>query len=95
MDTPVQKPSILEMVIAGLANGRLWILEGGPIWKGPGVLKPCIVCQLRIHDNQVQYDVLGFGRSVSAHASCHQVWRAEADKLRTKPKRRQGTGEAS
>jgi hypothetical protein len=44
-----------------------------------------------------QYDVLGLGRSVSAHASCHQVWRAEADKLRlrTNPKLRQGKGEAS
>ena len=97
MGTPVQKPSILDMVVDGLTNGRLWILQGGPVWKGPGVLKPCIVCQLTIHNYEVQYDILGLGRSVSAHASCHQVWRAEADKLRlrTNPKLRQGKGEAS
>jgi hypothetical protein len=88
MDRPVQKQSIVEMVIDGLANGRLWILEGGPIWAGRGVLKPCIVCQLKIHESQSQYDVLGPGRSVPVHGSCHQVWRWESDKIRMTPRRR-------
>jgi hypothetical protein len=86
------KPSILEMVLAGLANGRLWLLEGGVIWAGRGVLKPCIVCQLRIRDDQMQYDILGLGRSVPVHADCHHVWRAETDRRRVKPKRRETRG---
>ena len=59
MATPVRKPSILEMVIAGLANGRLWILEDSPIWAGRGVRQPCVVCGLKISNQQFQYDVHG------------------------------------
>ena len=86
MDTS-QAQSIQERVIVGLANGRLWTVEGRPVWAGPGVSKPCIVCQLKIHDDQLQYDVLGpAGRSVSVHDKCYQVWRAEAYRLRMKRK---------
>lgn len=85
MARPIQKHSIQETVVDGLTSGRLWMLDGDPIWAGRGVLKPCIVCQLKIREDQRQYDVLAPGRSASVHASCHQVWRWESDKLRMKP----------
>lgn len=87
---PVEERSILEMVFTGLANGRLWILEGGPVWVGGGVGRPCIVCQVKIHAHQTQYDVRGPDRSVSVHAGCHRVWRAETDQRRVRVKRRSG-----
>lgn len=83
METPqVQKKAILQMVIAGLANGRLLILEGSPIWAGRGLGQPCVVCGLKISNQQFQYDVLGPRGSLPVHFSCHLVWRAESDRPR-------------
>jgi hypothetical protein len=48
-----------ELVIVGLDNGLLWILDGEPVWMGHGTHKPCVVCRLRIDGQQIQYDVPG------------------------------------
>jgi hypothetical protein len=47
------------LVIAGLSNGLLWILEAEPVWAGHGILKPCVVCRLKIGKKEIQYDVVG------------------------------------
>jgi hypothetical protein len=86
MDRPVLGLFIQEMVNAGLANGRLWILEGTPLWVGRGVRQPCVVCGLKISDQQIQYDVHGPRGSLPVHLSCHLVWRAESDRRGRKPK---------
>lgn len=82
MDGSPDNPSIVDLVIAGLANGRLWILEGGPVWSGPGTLKPCVVCRRRIGVHDKQYDVPGPRGALPAHVDCYRVWRVQSDKLR-------------
>lgn len=84
MDKPTQNPSIADLVIAGLANGRLWILESGPVWVGHGTFQPCTVCRLKIGRQEIQYDVLGLRGSLPVHFSCHLTWRAQSDKLKRK-----------
>jgi hypothetical protein len=59
VNEPTQSPSIAELVIAGLANGLLWLLEGDPVWAGHGIFKPCVVCRLKIVKKEIQYDVVG------------------------------------
>lgn len=82
MDGSPEKPSISELVIVGLDNGRLWILDGEPVWMGHGTYKPCVVCRLRIDDQQIQYDVPGPRGALPAHMSCHTVWRAQSNMRR-------------
>lgn len=85
MDGSSEDPSIADLVIAGLANGVLWILEADPVWKGPGVNKPCIVCRRRITNREIQYDVPGPRGALPAHGECHIVWRAISDRMRRNP----------
>jgi len=84
MGGSTEDPSILDLVIAGLANGLLWILEEGPAWMGRGTLKPCIVCGLRIKGSDIQYDVPGPRGALPTHVTCYGVWRVQSDKLRRK-----------
>jgi hypothetical protein len=72
-------------VIAGLASGVLWILEADPVWKGPGLNKPCIVCRQRINDYEMQYDVSGPRGALPTHATCYSVWRILSHKMRNNP----------
>lgn len=85
MDGSSEDPSIADLVIAGLANGVLWILEADPVWKGPGVNKPCIVCRRRITNREIQYDLPGPRGALPAHGECHIVWRAISDRMRRNP----------
>ncbi len=77
-----QSLSIADLVIAGLANGQLWILEAGPVWAGYGTLKPCVVCRVKIADDEIQYDVVGPRGSVPVHVKCYRSWRVRSNKLR-------------
>ena len=79
MDEPAP---ILDLVVAGLGNGLLWVLEDGPVWTGHGILKPCIVCRRKIANHEIQYDVVGPRGALSVHVKCYRVWRAQSDKLR-------------
>ena len=74
MDGPNGEPSIAELVMAGLANGLLWIIEAKPVWVGPGLYKPCIVCRQRITRYEIQYDVPGPRGALPAHAACYSLW---------------------
>ena len=76
------KPSIADLVIAGLASGLLWILHTDPVWSGFGTLKPCVVCRLRIDVADIQYDVPGPRGTLPAHVSCYRIWRMQSDTLR-------------
>ena len=82
MDGSPGKPSISELVIAGLESGLLWIVEAGPVWVGRGTRKPCIVCGLRLEDAEIQYDVPGPRGALPAHVICYRVWRAKSDMRR-------------
>jgi hypothetical protein len=82
MDEPTSSPSIPDLVIAGLGNGMLWVLETEPIWMGRGTLKPCVVCRAKIINDDIQYDVVGPRGSLPVHVKCYRVWRAQSDKLR-------------
>ncbi len=82
MNEPPQPLSIAELVIAGLANGLLWILEAGPVWAGYGTLKPCVVCRVKIADYEIQYDVVGPRGSSPVHVKCYRNWRVRSNKLR-------------
>jgi len=82
VDGSAEKPSILYLVIAGLANGRLWILQDGPVWWGRGLTKPCVVCRLRIATYDIQFDVPGPRGALPTHADCYSVWLAQSDTLR-------------
>jgi hypothetical protein len=75
---------LLDLVIAGLANGVLWIVEAGPVWIGHGTMKPCIVCRLRLDGREIQYDVPGPRGALPTHVNCYRVWRAQSDMLRDK-----------
>ena len=68
MDEPTPSPSILDLVIAGLGNGLLWILEAGP--------KPCVVCRAKIGNDDIQYDVAGPRGSLPVHVKCYELRRA-------------------
>ncbi len=81
MNEPTQSPSIADLVVAGLANGLLWILEGDPVWAGYGTLQPCVVCRLKIADHDIQYDVVGPRGSLPVHVKCYRIWRGHSDKL--------------
>jgi hypothetical protein len=85
VDDAPQKPSIADLVIAGLANGLLWMLDAEPVWSGFGTLKPCVVCRLRIPAHDIQYDVPGPRGTLPAHVSCYRVWRAQSDSMRKAP----------
>ena len=80
-----EKPSIADLVIAGLANGLLWIVCADPVWWGYGAFKPCVVCRLRIDTYDIQYDVPGPRGALPAHVTCYRVWRAQSDMLRNLP----------
>jgi len=82
VNEPLQGPPIAELVIAGLSNGLLWILEGDPVWAGHGILKPCVVCRLKIAKKEIQYDVVGPRGSLPVHLKCYWAWRAASDKLK-------------
>jgi hypothetical protein len=58
-ETP--EPSIWKLVMDGLDEGGLWILDGGPVWwgYGHGTSEPCIVCRRRIGARETQYDLTG------------------------------------
>jgi len=75
-------PLILDLVIAGLDSGLLWVLDGDPVWSGHGTLKPCVVCQLKIADDDTQYDVVGPRGSLPVHVKCYRIWRTRSNKLR-------------
>ena len=77
-----QSLSIADLVIAGLANGQLWILEAGPVWAGYGTLKPCVVCRGKITNDEIQHDVVGPRGSLPVHVKCYHIWRAKSDNLR-------------
>ena len=85
MDGSPEDPSIADLVIAGLDSGVLWILETDPVWKGPGVHKPCIVCWQRINKNEIQYDVPGPRGALPTHATCYSVWRNISYRRRNNP----------
>jgi hypothetical protein len=85
VDGSSKDPSIRDLVAAGLASGVLWILEADPVWRGPGVHKPCIVCRQRINKTEIQYDVPGPRGALPTHAMCYSVWRAISDRMRNKP----------
>lgn len=85
MDGSSDDPSISELVIARLASGILWILEAEPVWKGPGLHKPCIVCGERIDGHEIQYDVPGPRGALPAHATCYRVWSAISFRMRNNP----------
>jgi hypothetical protein len=75
-------PALVTLVIAGLDNGVLWILESGPIWFGRGTNKPSLVCKRRISAEELQYDLPGPRGSGPAHVACYRTWRAECDNRR-------------
>jgi hypothetical protein len=77
-----QNPSIRDLLIEGLASGRLWIVEAGPVWAGHRTFKLCVVCRLRIDADHIQYDVPGPCGTLPAHVDCYRVWRAESDMRR-------------
>lgn len=80
VNEPIQSPSIADLVVAGLANGLLWILEADPVWAGHGTLKPCVVCGVKIHNYEIQYDVVGPRGSLPVHVKCYRIWRGHSDK---------------
>lgn len=82
MDAPTPNPSILDLVVAGLDDGTLWVLENSPVWTGHGILKPCVVCRVKIDNHEIQHDVVGPRGSLPVHAKCYRAWRAQSDKLR-------------
>jgi hypothetical protein len=82
VDGSPEKPAISELVIVGLDNGLLWILDGEPVWMGHGTHKPCVVCRLRIDGQQIQYDVPGPRGALPAHMTCYTVWRAQSNMRR-------------
>jgi hypothetical protein len=82
VNEPPESLSIADLVIAGLANGQLWILEAGPVWAGYGTLKPCVVCRGKIADDEIQYDVVGPRGSLPVHVKCYRSWRVRSNKLR-------------
>ena len=86
MDGLTQNPSILDLVIDGLANGTLWTLaaEAEPVWVGHGTLKPCVVCRVKINASEVQYDVPGPRGALPTHFTCYKVWRKQSDLRRRK-----------
>jgi hypothetical protein len=84
MDGSTQDPSVLDLVVEGLANGRLWPVEAGPVWIGPGTVGSCLVCRLKINSHELQYDVPGPRGALPAHATCYVVWRKLSDKGRRK-----------
>jgi hypothetical protein len=69
--------------IAELANGLLWILEADPVWAGHGTLQPCVVRRLKIHNYEIQYDVVGPRGSLPVHVKCYRIWRGHSDKPTT------------
>lgn len=71
--------SVADLVIEGLANGRLWIVEPGPVWAGHGTLKPCVVCRMKIDSHEIQYDVPGPRGALPAHVSCYRIWWVQSD----------------
>ena len=75
-------PLVPDLVIASLDSGLLWVLESGPVWSGHGTLKPCVVCQLKIADDEIQHDVVGPRGSLPVHVKCYQIWRTKSNKLR-------------
>jgi hypothetical protein len=82
MDGSEQDPSAMNLVLEGLADGRLWIIEAGPVWAGHGTFKPCVVCRLRIDADHIQYDVPGPRGELPTHVHCYRIWRAESDRRR-------------
>ena len=86
MDGSKPDPSILNVVLEGLAEGRLWIIEAAPVWMGLGNLSPCVVCGLRIGAGHYWYDVLGPRGTLPAHVDCYRVWQAESDRRRANPR---------
>lgn len=81
-------PSILELVITGLNNGLLWLLDSGPIWFGNGTGKSCLVCKVRITHASIQYDLPPSANgSGPVHADCYRQWRTESDRRRKKNQR--------
>jgi hypothetical protein len=86
MDGSTEDSSIAKLVIAGLQNGLLWVAEAAPVWVGPGLNKPCIVCRRRITHYELQYDVPGPRGALPTHATCHSVWREISDGVRNNPR---------
>jgi hypothetical protein len=62
------------------ANGLLWIIDADPVWSGYGMLKPCVVCRVKIADYEIQYDVVGPRGSVPVHVKCYRIWRGHSHK---------------
>lgn len=85
MDGSTDHPSIADLVMAGLTDGLLWILEAAPVWVGPGLNKQCIVCRHRIIRYELQYDVPGPRGALPCHANCHSVWRHISSRIRNSP----------
>ncbi len=87
MDGSEQVPSILNLVLEGLADGRLWIIEAGPVWMGLlRTFRPCVVCGLSIGVGHLRYDVPGPRGTVPAHVDCYRIWQAESDRRRDNPR---------
>jgi hypothetical protein len=86
MDGSEQDPSILNLVLEGFADGRLWITEATPVWMGLGSLEPCVVCGLTIGAGHYWYDVPGPRGTLPAHVDCYRVWQGESDRRRDNPR---------
>ena len=80
MNEPSQSPPTADLVLTGLANGLLWIIDADPVWSGYGMLKPCVVCRVKIADYDIQYDVVGPRGSVPVHVKCYRIWRGHSHK---------------
>ncbi len=85
MDGSTEQPSIAELVIDGLASGLLWVPEAVPVWVGPGLNRPCVVCRRRISQYELQYDVPGPRGALPTHATCHSIWREISHRIRNNP----------
>ncbi len=80
MDASAPTPSVLALVLEGLANGLLWTLDAGPIGMGQGTYKHCIVCHRQIGVTEIQYDVPGPRGAAAAHGTCYRIWRGQSDR---------------
>ena len=87
MDGSTADPSVLDLVIEGLANGVLWIVKAEPVWTGDGTLKPCVVCRVKINAHEKQYDVPGPRGALPAHVRCYEIWRKQSDMRRKETQR--------
>ena len=76
--TPLTDGQLRQRVRARIESGILPAKHPSAQWAGPGVGKPCVVCDRATHWDEIEHELdFGDGTPRTFHRACMDAWEAE------------------